>query len=144
MVKSEEEDDVKEGYQNAPISLKETSILTSFSGILFAFLLRIATSPPKDFSVFDRFVILMALYSSCIAISFFIMPVISHQLRHSSLHLERYMKRMQTFMKIGAVAAIIAVFLSLGIALSGLFGREMAYVFAALPFAIAGMVIWKK
>jgi len=51
---------------------------------------------------------------------------------------------MQTFMKIGSVAAIIAVFLSLGIALSGLFGREIVYVFAALPFVIAGMVIWKK
>jgi hypothetical protein len=144
LVKNEEEDDVKEGDQNAPISLKETSILTSFSGILFAFLLRIATSPPKEFSLFDRFVILMALYSSCIAISFFIMPAISHQLLHARLHLERYMKRMQTFMKIGSVAAIIAVFLSLGIALSALFGREIAYVFAALPFVIASMVMWKK
>jgi hypothetical protein len=143
LVKNAEEDDVKDGDQNAPISLKETSILTTFSGILFAFLLRIATSPPKEFSLFDRFVILMALYASCIAISFFIMPAISHQL-HDRLSLERYMKRMRTFMKIGSVAAIIAVFLSLGIALSGLFAREIAYVFAALPFVIAGMVIWKK
>jgi hypothetical protein len=48
-------------------------------------------------------------------------------------------------MKLGSMAAIIAVFLSLGIALSGLLTyREIAYVFAALPFIIAGMVVWKK
>jgi hypothetical protein len=51
LVKSDEEDDVKEGAS----SLKETSILTSFSGILFAFLLRIATDVPKDFDPFDHF-----------------------------------------------------------------------------------------
>ena len=149
MVKGkEEEDDEKDGDQNAPASLKETAILTSFSGILFAFLLRIATSPPKDFKFFDNLVIVMALYSSCIAISFFIMPVISRQLprqlRHDSSHLERYFKRMQRFMMIGSVAAIIAVFLSLGIALSALFGKEIAYVLAALPFVVAVIIIWKK
>ena len=140
MVKDEEEDDVK-----ATSSLKESSILTSFAGILFAFLLRIATDVPEDFDPFDHFVIVMALYSSCIAICSFIMPVISYQLRQSRLHLERYMNRTQTFMKVGSIAALIAVFLSLGISLSGLLSyREIAYVLAALPFVITGIVVWKK
>jgi hypothetical protein len=48
-------------------------------------------------------------------------------------------------MKVGSIAALIAVFLSLGISLSGLLSyREIAYVLAALPFVITGIVVWKK
>jgi hypothetical protein len=47
-------------------------------------------------------------------------------------------------MKAGSIAAIIAVYLSLGIALNGLLEEAMAYAFAALPFIIIGLVIWKK
>jgi hypothetical protein len=150
LVKAEDEDDPKKGDQNASGTLKtyqyrETSILTSFSGILFAFLLRIATTTPKDFSVFSRFVLLVALYCSCIAICCFIMPVLSTKLRISSqLDLEKYTKRTEISMKVGSIAAIIAVYLSLGIALNGLLEEAVAYAFAALPFIIIGLVIWKK
>ena len=150
LVKTEDEDNPKEGDQNASGTLKtyqyrETSILTSFSGILFAFLLRIATTTPKNFSAFDRLVLLMALYCSCIAICSFIMPVLSTKLRiYSQLDLERYTKRTEIAMRVGSIAAIIAVFLSLGIALNGLLDIEMAYLIAALPFIIVGMVVWKK
>jgi hypothetical protein len=47
-------------------------------------------------------------------------------------------------MKVGAVAALIAVFLSLGIALNGLIDREFAYAFAALPFILIALVVWRK
>lgn len=150
LVKTEDEDNPKEGDQNASGTLKtyqyrETSILTSFSGILFAFLLRIATTTPKNFSAFDRLVLLMALYCSCITICSFIMPVLSTKLRiYSQLDLERYTKRTEIAMRVGSIAAIIAVFLSLGIALNGLLDIEMAYLIAALPFIIVGMVVWKK
>jgi hypothetical protein len=148
LVKAEDEDNPKEGDQNSSGTLKtyqyrETSILTSFSGILFAFLLRIATTP--NFTVFSRFVLLVALYCSCIAICCFIMPVLSTKLRISSqLDLEKYTKRTEISMKVGSIAAIIAVYLSLGIALNGLLEEEMAYAFAALPFIIIGLVIWKR
>lgn len=67
------------------------------------------------------------------------MPVLSIK-----LGLERYVERMGNAMKVGTIAAMIAVFLSLGIALNGLLNKEMAYAFAALPFIIIGLVVWRK
>jgi hypothetical protein len=55
-----------------------------------------------------------------------------------------YEKRIRNAMVVGAVAALIAIFLSLGIALNGLLDRELAYAFAALPFILIGLVIWRK
>jgi hypothetical protein len=73
------------------------------------------------------------------------MPVLSTKLRiYGQLDLERYMKRTKIAMRVGSIAAIIAVFLSLGIALNGLLDIEMAYVIAALPFIIISIVVWKK
>ncbi|HEY6535583.1 MAG TPA: hypothetical protein VIY08_07265, partial [Candidatus Nitrosocosmicus sp.] len=62
MVETEEKDNSKQVDDNDSGSLKtfqyrETSILTSFSGILFAFLLRIATTIPKDSTIFTRIVL---------------------------------------------------------------------------------------
>ena len=67
------------------------------------------------------------------------MPILSIK-----LGLGRYVERMENAMKVGTIAAMIAVFLSLGIALNGLLNKEMAYAFAALPFIIIGLVIWRK
>jgi hypothetical protein len=73
------------------------------------------------------------------------MPVLSTKLRiYGQLDLERYMKRTKIAMRVGSIAAIIAVFLSLGIALNGLLDIEMAYVITALPFIIISIVVWKK
>jgi hypothetical protein len=150
LAKTGEGDNSKEGDDNASGHLKtfqyrETSILTSFSGILFAFLLRIATTIPKDSSVFNRVVLLMALYCSCIAICSFIMPILSTKLRiYSQMDLEKYIKRTEISMRIGSIAAIVSVYFGLGIALNGLINVEMAYIFAALPFIIIGFVIWKR
>jgi hypothetical protein len=41
-------------------------------------------------------------------------------------------------------AAMIAVFLSLGLALSGLFIKDIAYAFAALPFVIVVLAVLRK
>jgi hypothetical protein len=141
LVNTEKEGSPEEGVQQVPPRiLIETSILTAFSGILFAFLLNIATRTPENFSLFDRYVLLIALYSSCIAISSFITPIISIKLR-----LERYVKRMENAMRVGSFAAIITVFLSLGLALSGLIIKDIAYAFAALPFIIIiGLVVLRK
>lgn len=139
MVEPDKEDSSKETDQPVHVKLIETSILTSFSGILFAFLLRIATSPPEGFSLFSRFVLLIALYSSCISICSFMVPIFTIKFR-----LEIYEKRIRNAMKVGAVAALIAVFLSLGIALNGLIDREFAYAFAALPFILIALVVWRK
>jgi hypothetical protein len=133
------DDSPKEIPQLPPRILIETSIMIAFSGILFAFLLNIATRTPENFTFFDRFVLLVALYSSCISICSFITPVIYHKLR-----LDRYVKRLENAVRVGAIAALIAVFLSLGIALGGLFNKDIAYGFAALPFIIIGLAVSRK
>ncbi|HEY6534725.1 MAG TPA: hypothetical protein VIY08_02800 [Candidatus Nitrosocosmicus sp.] len=150
MVETGEKDNSKQVDDNNSDHLKtfqyrETAVLTSFSGILFAFLLRIATTLPKDSTIFTRIVLLMALYCSCIAICSFIMPILSTKLHiYSHMDLQKYIRRTETSMRIGSIAAIVSVFLGLGIALNGLLDIEVAYILAALPFIIIGFVIWRK
>ena len=60
------------------------------------------------------------------------------------MDLQKYIRRTETSMRIGSIAAIVSVFLGLGIALNGLLDIEVAYILAALPFIIIGFVIWRK
>lgn len=60
------------------------------------------------------------------------------------LRLEIYEKRIKNAMRVGAIASLISVFLSLGIALNGLLDKELAYAFAALPFILICLVVWRK
>jgi len=139
LVETEKDDSSKVDHPNPSGHLIESSIMTAFSGILFAFLLRIATATPENFSLFDHIVLLIALYSSCISICCFIMPVLSIKLR-----IEKYIKRMKNAVRLGAITAMISVFFSLGIALSELLNKEIAYVLAALPFIIIGLAVTRK
>ena len=43
--------------------LKESALLTTFSGILFGFLLNISVNTPRNFSLIDIIVTIIALYS---------------------------------------------------------------------------------
>lgn len=47
--------------------LKESALLTTFSGILFGFLLNISVNTPRNFSLIDIIVTIIALYSITIA-----------------------------------------------------------------------------
>ena len=47
--------------------LKESALLTTFSAILFGFLLNISVNTPRNFSLIDIIVTIIALYSITIA-----------------------------------------------------------------------------
>lgn len=77
------EDDTKRRKEDALVQdyntiLRESSLLTTFAGILFGFLLEISINAPESFDISDRIVLLIALFSITVAISFFVMPVVYH------------------------------------------------------------------
>ncbi|MGH9972691.1 MAG: hypothetical protein ACRD93_02200, partial [Nitrososphaeraceae archaeon] len=55
--------------------LKESALLSTFSGILFGFLLNMAINVPENFAFIDSITLIVALYSTTVAASLFVMPV---------------------------------------------------------------------
>ncbi len=66
--KEEVKDDIVVTYDTV---LRESSVLTSVSGIIFGFLLNISINSPIGFSVEDSIILMISLYSISFAISFF-------------------------------------------------------------------------
>jgi len=60
--------------------LKESALLTTFSGILFGFLLNMAINVPSNFAFIDKITLIAALYSITVAASLFVLPVVYHHL----------------------------------------------------------------
>jgi hypothetical protein len=58
--------------------LRESSVLTSVSGIIFGFLLNISINSPKGFSAEESIILMVSLYSITFAVSLFVMPIIYH------------------------------------------------------------------
>ena len=56
--------------------LKESAVLTTFAGVLFGFLLNISIRNTNQLIYPEKIVIVLALFSITIAVSFFVMPVI--------------------------------------------------------------------
>jgi hypothetical protein len=56
--------------------LRESALLTTFSGLLFGFLLNISILSAKQFSY--RIIILIALFNIVVAMCMFVIPVIYH------------------------------------------------------------------
>ena len=77
--KEEVERDIIHDYDSV---LRESSVLTSVSGIIFGFLLNISINSPIGFSVEDSIILMISLYSISFAISFFIMPIIYHHIQY--------------------------------------------------------------
>lgn len=56
--------------------LKESALLTTFSAILFGFLLNISVNTPSTFVPIDIIILIIALYSITVASVLFVMPVV--------------------------------------------------------------------
>lgn len=56
--------------------LKESALLTTFSAILFGFLLNISVNTPSTFAPIDIIILIIALYSITVASVLFVMPVV--------------------------------------------------------------------
>lgn len=135
------EDDTKRRKEDALVQdyntiLRESSLLTTFAGILFGFLLEISINAPESFDISDRIVLLIALFSITVAISFFVMPVVYHHMQYPYKDLEKFKQRSHRFIIFGLLPAIFTLFLGLELALSSIIDRFPAFVLAALPFML--------
>ena len=135
------EDDTKRRKEDALVQdyntiLRESSLLTTFAGILFGFLLEISINAPESFDISDRIVLLIALFSITVAISFFVMPVFYHHMQYPYKDLEKFKQRSHRFIIFGLLPAIFTLFLGLELALSSIIDRFPAFVLAALPFML--------
>jgi Family of unknown function (DUF6328) len=106
------EDDTKEREGDALAQdyntiLRESSLLTAFAGILFGFLLEISINAPESFDFSDRIVLLIALFSITVAISFFVMPVVYHHVQYPYKDMEKFKVRSHRFIIFGLLPAIL-------------------------------------
>lgn len=115
--------------------IRESSLLTTFTGILFGFLLTISMSHVSDFSLLERILVLVAIFSTTIAISLFVLPVIYHHLQYPYRDLEKFKLRAHRFMLFGFVPTAVTLYLCLELALASLTGW-FGFLLAALPFAL--------
>jgi Family of unknown function (DUF6328) len=136
------EDDTKRRKEDALVQdyntiLRESSLLTAFAGILFGFLLEISINAPESFDISDRIVLLIALFSITVAISFFVMPVVYHHMQYPYKDLEKFKQRSHRFIIFGILPAIFTLFLRLELALSSIIDRFPAFCACRLTIYVS-------
>jgi Family of unknown function (DUF6328) len=131
--KTRKEDRLTQDYDTV---LKESSLLTTFAGILFGFLLEISINTPEDFALGDKIILLVSLFSITISASLFVMPVIYHHVQYPYKDLQKFKIRSHRFIIFGLIPAGITLFLGLELALSSILDRFPAFILAAVPFVL--------
>jgi len=125
-----------EHYDRVNATLRASSILTSGSGILFGFLLNIIVNHPAYFTLFNRVILLISLYTVAIASTLFITPVIYQQTYYDRLDLDRFLLKSKKFLLRGSLWLFISFYLDLGLALDSTLTTPVAFGLASFPFAI--------
>jgi hypothetical protein len=115
--------------------LKESTILTSFGGILFGFLLNISVRGANQLIYSEKVILVLSLFSITIAVSLFVMPVIYHHLQFPYTDIDRFKRRAHRFIIFGLVPTAFTLYLGLVLALSPLID-SLAYFIAGLPFIL--------
>lgn len=127
--------------------LKESAVLTAFSGILFGFILQISINSPISFGFLNKVLILISLYSITIATSLFIMPVIYHHLQYPYKDIQKFKSRSHKFILFGLLHVGITLYLGLVISVSTIFQIYISLILATIPFIIVyiyfGFRKWK-
>jgi hypothetical protein len=137
----------KDIYEDYDSVLRESSVLTSVSGIIFGFLLNISINSPSGFSTEDSLILMIALYSISFAVSLFVMPIVYHHLQYPYKDIEKFKIRSHRFIKFGLIPGAITLYLGLllGLKFSIHIGVEpqyenFAYVLAIVPFILVYVV----
>lgn len=123
--------------------IRESSLLITFTGILFGFLLNISVAYIDRIAPLNHIVITIAILSLTVGISLFIMPVIYHHLEYPYRDLEKFKKRAHRFMLFGFIPTGLTLYLSLEIALYSLIGN-LAFALASAPFVFAYVAFVKR
>jgi hypothetical protein len=123
--------------------LKESAVLTTVSGFLFAFLLNISINRPSDFSFEDGIILMIALFTITFATSFLSMPVFYHHLQYPYRNIDKFKFRSHRFIVFGTAPLFITLYLGLLLGLK--FGLHLAfdspvieywaYILSLVPFA---------
>jgi hypothetical protein len=136
--KEDVKDDIVHDYDSV---LKESSVLTSVSGIVFGFLLSISITPPDGFSIEDSIVLMISLYSISFAVSFFVMPIVYHHIQYPFKDINKFKIRSHSFIKFGLIPAAITLYLCLVLGLKfslqasiGSYYEHISYLLAIVPF----------
>jgi hypothetical protein len=116
--------------------LKESALLSTFSGILFGFLLNMAINVPDNFAFIDSITLIVALYSITVAASLFVMPVVYHHLQYPYGDLDKFKSRSHRFILLGLIPAGITLYLGLELAIHSLLGSIESFILASLPFVL--------
>jgi len=116
--------------------LKESALLSTFSGILFGFLLNMAINVPNNFQFIDKVTLIVALYSTTVAASLFVMPVVYHHLQYPYGSLSKFKSRSHRFILSGLIPAGLTLYLGLQLAIHSLLGSIESFILASLPFIL--------
>jgi ABC-type uncharacterized transport system permease subunit len=115
--------------------LKESTLLTTFGGVLFGFLLNISIRNTNQLTYPEKIILVLALFSITIAVSLFVMPVIYHHLQYPYTDLDKFKRRAHRFIMFGLIPTFFTLYLGMALAFSPLLDR-LAYFVAILPFAL--------
>ena len=124
--------------------LKESAALTTFSGILFGFILNISIDPPDTFSYVDKILLLITLYTITTATALFVMPIIYHHLQYPYGDLEKFKKRSHRFILSGLIPVGITLFIALEITSSLLISKSISIPLSLLPFILILILYLKR
>ena len=132
----DDEDEIKKDrlYRDYDTILKESAVLTTFSGVLFGFLLNISIRGANQLLYVEKIILVLALFSVTIAISLFVMPVIYHHVEFPYTDVDKFKKRAHRFILFGFIPTGVTLYLGMTLAFSPLI-YNLAYFVAVLPFA---------
>jgi hypothetical protein len=116
--------------------LKESALLTTFSAILFGFLLNISVNTPSTFAPIDIIILIIALYSITLASVLFVMPVVYHHIQYPYGDLSKFKVRSHRFILSGLVPAGVTLYLGLELAIHSRLGSFESFILASLPFIL--------
>jgi hypothetical protein len=119
--------------------LKEAALLTTFTGILFGFLLNISVTALNELNYAERIILVLALFSITIAASLFVMPVVYHHIQFPYSNLEKFKIRAHRFILFGLLPTAVTLYLGVILAFSPIVGIY-ALVIAGLPFSLVAIL----
>ena len=132
-----EREDVRDALvKDYGTALRESALLTTFSGLLFGFLLNISITSAKQFAFSYRIIILIALFNIMVAMCLFVMPVIYHHIEFPYRDVTKFIRKY--LIDLCYLAFCLLVFpciWEMGLAFSQII-NDYAYLVATGPFLL--------
>ena len=116
-------------------ALRESALLTTFSGLLFGFLLNISIASAKQFTFPYRVIILIALFNIMVAMCLFVMPVIYHHIEFPYKDVAKFIRRSHRFILFGFFPTGMSLYLGMVLAFSQII-NDYAFLVAIVPFLL--------